>query len=293
MPPRITALIDPEPAASSRRSAWLASDDEGVPIGSAFLRLFTKEGQEHLAELQVAVHRAERRRGVGARLLEAAVAAARSEGRRSILAQANEGSPGDLFLAASGFRRVLTLAYARLPLADADLTRIDTIAEQVHDGYRMTHWDGMVPSALAQTYAASRRAMDDMPMEGTDYGTVVWDVERVVSAAEVIAKRGDLLHTVAVLDTADGSVVGFSELVVPGSGRGDGQHYGTAVLPEHRGHGLGLWMKAHSIRLARRRHPDLAGLLTDTADSNSPMRGINDILGYLPTHKAVEYQLDL
>ncbi|TPQ23177.1 GNAT family N-acetyltransferase [Streptomyces sporangiiformans] len=293
MPPRITALTDPEPAASSRRSAWLASDSEGVPIGSAFLRLFAKEGQEHLAELQVAVHRAERRQGVGTRLLEAAVAAARSEGRRSILAQTNEGSPGDLFLAARGFRRVLTLTYARLPLADADLTRIDTIAEQVHDGYRMTHWDGTVPSALAQTYAASRRAMDDMPMEGTDYGTVVWDVERVVSAAEVIAKRGDLLHTVAVLDTADGSVVGFSELVVPGSGRGDGQHYGTAVLPEHRGHGLGLWMKAHSIRLARRRHPDLAGLLTDTADSNSLMRGINDTLGYLPTHKAVEYQLDL
>jgi GNAT superfamily N-acetyltransferase len=295
MPPSIviTALADPEPTASSRRSAWLASDDEGVPVGSAYLRLFTREGQEHLAELEVAVHRAERRRGVGGRLLEAAVAAARSEGRRSILAQAEEGSPGDLFLAACGFRRVLALTYARLPLPEADLTRIDAIAEQAHHGYRLTQWEGTVPSELARTYAESRRAMDDMPMEGTDYGTVVWDVERVVSAAEVIAKRGDLLHTVAVVDTADGSVVGFSELVVPGSGRGDGQHYGTAVLPEHRGHGLGLWMKAQSIRLARARHPGLAGLLTDTADSNTHMRGINDALGYLPTHKAVEYQLDL
>ena len=52
-------------------------------------------------------------------------------------------------------------------------------------------------------------------------------------------------------------------------------------------------MKAQSIRRARERHPELGGLLTDTADSNTHMRGINDTLGYLPTHQAVEYQLDL
>jgi hypothetical protein len=52
-------------------------------------------------------------------------------------------------------------------------------------------------------------------------------------------------------------------------------------------------MKAASIRRARERHPRLAGLLTDTAESNAPMRAVNDALGYLPTHRAVEYQLDL
>ncbi|MET8290791.1 GNAT family N-acetyltransferase [Streptomyces sp. NPDC005132] len=289
----ITPLTDPEPAPSSRRLAWLAADSAGVPVGAAFLRLFTKEGQEHLAELEVTVHPAERRRGAGGRLLDAAVSAARAEGRRSLVAQAAHGSPGDLFLAARGFRRVLALTYARLPLAGADLVRIDGIAERPHPGYALTHWEGTVPPHLARTYADSRRAMDDMPMEETDHGTVVWDVARVVAAAEAVAKRGESLHTVAAVDRADGSIVGFSELVVPGDGRGDAQHYGTGVLPEHRGHGLGLWMKAESIRAARRRHPELEGLLTDTADSNAPMRGINDALGYLPTHRAVEYQFDL
>ncbi|WP_369255235.1 N-acetyltransferase family protein [Streptomyces sp. R35] len=293
MPPRITPLTDPEPTPSSRRLAWLASGTEGAPVGSAFLRLFTKEGQDHLAELEVAVHPAERRQGVGAALLDAAVSAARDDGRRSLVAQAETGSPGDLFLAARGFRRVLALTYARLALADVDSARISGIAERPHPGYELTHWDGTVPPELAQTFADSRRAMDDMPMEGTDYGTVVWDVERVLAAAETVAKRGELLHTVAVVDRADGSIAGFSELVVPGDGRGDGQHYGTGVLPEHRGHRLGLWMKAETIRLARRTYPELGGLLTDTADSNAPMRSINDALGYLPTHGAVEYQLDL
>ncbi|KOG43724.1 GNAT family N-acetyltransferase [Streptomyces resistomycificus] len=293
MTPRIIPLADPETGVSSRRLAWLAAGPDGAPTGSAFLRLFTREGQEHLAELEIAVHGAERRGGVGTRLLDAAVAAARADGRRSVLAQAEHGSAADAFLAARGFRRVLGLTYARLPLAGANLAAIGRLAELPCPGYRLTEWDGTVPDELALSYAESRRAMDDMPMEGTDYGTVVWDVERVVAAAEAVARRGELLHTVAAVDVSDGSVVGFSELVVPGDGRGDGQHYGTAVLPGHRGHGLARRMKAASILRARARHPELAGLCTDTADSNAPMRAVNEALGYAPTHRAVEYQLDL
>ncbi|UUU19530.1 GNAT family N-acetyltransferase [Streptomyces sp. DSM 40750] len=292
MPPRITQLTDPSATPSSHRLAWLASGADGIPLGSAFLRLFAKEGQTHLAELDVAVHPAERRQGVGTALLDAALDTARAERRRAVIAQAEQGSSGDAFLAACGFRQVLTLMYARLELAETEPDHLTRIAEQPHPGYYLTGWSGVVPTELARTYAASRRAMDDMPMGDTDYGTVVWDVERVVAAAEAIAKRGDSLYTVAAVHASSGTIVGFSELVLPGDGEGDGQHYGTAVLPEHRGHGLGLWMKAEAILHAHGLHRDL-GLLTDTAESNRPMRRVNDALGYRPTHTAVEYQLDL
>ncbi|MFC0844404.1 GNAT family N-acetyltransferase [Streptomyces noboritoensis] len=290
---RITALTDPDENTASRRLAWLASGAEGAPVGSAFLRLFTRPGQDHLAELDVQVHPAERRGGVGSRLLEAAVEAARRDGRRSVIAQAAAGSPGDAFLAARGFGKVLTLTYTRLALADADLPALAKAIETPHLGYRLTSWEGTVPDELADTFVASRRAMDDMPMGTTDFGTVVWDLDRVKAAAAAVAGRGEILHTVAAVDESDGSIVGFTELVVPGDGTGDAQHYGTAVLPEHRGHGLALWMKAASIHEARTRHPQLAGLLTDTADNNPHMRHVNDALGYLPTHSAHEYQLDL
>ncbi|ULR48260.1 GNAT family N-acetyltransferase [Streptomyces deccanensis] len=292
MPPRVTPLTDPAVTPSSRRLAWLASGEDGTPTGSAFLRLFTKEGQTHLAELDVRVHPAERRRGTGTALLDAAISSARDERRRAVIAQADLGSPGDAFLAARGFRRVLSLLHARLDLAGTDPEHVTRILELPCPGYHLTRWTGVVPPELARTYAASRRAMDDMPMGDTDYGTVVWDVERVVAAAEAIARRGDTLHTVAAVHTASGTIVGFSELVLPGDGKGEGQHYGTAVLPEHRGHGLGLRMKAEAIRHARDLAPDLA-LLTDTAEDNLPMRRVNDLLGYRPTHTAIEYQLDL
>ncbi|MFB6962238.1 GNAT family N-acetyltransferase [Streptomyces sp. NPDC056309] len=289
---RITPLTDPAHGAHSRRLAWLASDADSIPVGTAFLRLFDG-GQEHLAELTLHVHPVERRKGVGSRLLDTAVAAARDNTRRCVVAQAGAGSPGDHFLPARGFRKVLTLRYSRLPLADVDIPSLAEIIERPHSGYRLASWQGAVPDDLAQTFADSRRAMDDMPMEDTDHGTTTWDVDRVRAAAKAVEQRGDHLHTVVAIDTSNGSIVGFTELVVPGGGTGDAQHYGTGVLPEHRGHGLGRWMKAESIRQAHGHYPDLGGLLTDTADSNTHMRHISESLGYLPTYTTLQYQLDL
>ena len=286
----ITGLTDPEPDASSRRLAWLASEPSGVPVGSAFLRLFTRQGQRHLAQLTLSVHPAERRRGVGSRLLSAATDAARDDERRSLIAEAEAGTPGDLFLAARGFRKVLALTYARLALPLADVAGL---VDRPSPGYRLASWDGTVPDELAVSFTASRRAMDDMPMDQTDYGIVSWDVDQVLAIARAVEKRGDLLHTVVAIDESDGSIAAFTELVIPGNGKGDGTHYGTGVLPEHRGHGLGRWMKAASIRWAAEHHPHLDGLVTDTADNNTAMRAINDSLGYLPTHTSLEYQLDL
>ncbi|HUR01051.1 MAG TPA: GNAT family N-acetyltransferase [Nonomuraea sp.] len=290
---RIIALIAPQLSSSSRRLAWLATLPAGVPVGSAFLRVFTRAGQDHLAELDLHVHPAEQRSGVGSLLLTTALAAAREEGRRCVIAEVEPDSSGDVFLSARGFRKVLTLTYARLPLAQTDLVGLREIAHSPHPGYRLVAWDGVVPDELAETFAASRHALDDMPMDDTDYGTVNWDVNRVREAAQAIENRGDQLHTVAAIAESDDSIAGFTELVVPGDGQGDAQHYSTGVLPEHRGHGLARWMKAEAIRQARERYQDLDGLLTDTADSNRHMRAINDALGYLPTYKRVTLQLDL
>lgn len=227
----------------------------------------------------------ERRKHVASRLLAAAVAAARDDARRSVTAQAEAGTPGDHFLAVRGFRKALPVRFARLPLADVDPTALTEMIGRPHPGYRLASWRGAVPDGLAHTFAVSRRAMDDMPMDDTDYGTVNWDVSRVLAVAKSVEERGDHLRTVVAVDSSDGSIAGFTEIVVSGDGTGDGQHYGTGVLPEHRGHALGGWMKAQSIRQVQDRYPHLGGLLTDTADGNTPMRRINEGLGYAPTHR--------
>lgn len=293
MPVRITALIDPDVSPSSHRLVWLASSTDGIPAGSVFLRLFTRTGQHHLAELELHVRPEERRKDTGYRLLDAALAAARDHSRRRIISHVEADSPGERFLAARNFRRVLTLTSARLSLPDSDITALAEIIEEPHPGYRLASWDGMVPDELAETFVASRHAMNDMPAGGVDFSAVPWDLGRVRAAAAAVEKRGDVLHTVVAISETNGAIAGFTELAIPGDGTGDAQHHGTAVLPEHRGHGLSLWMKAASIRHARERYPLLGGLLTDTADNNPHIRHVNDVLGYLPAHTTYEYQLDL
>ena len=284
---RLTPLTDPDYRPFSRRIAWLAADADGNPVGSAFLRLNSRESQAHLAELQLNVHPAERRRGVGSQLLGAVVSAAHDHEVRTLLADATADSPADRFLQHHDFAIGLTLVYARLRLADAHPAVPDV------PGYRLISWRGVVPDELAQTFTDARSGMNDAPSGDIAYEADPWDVERTWHAAQVIEERGDRLTTVAAVDDSTGAIIGFTELVVPGDGKGDAQHYGTAVLPEHRGHGLALWMKAEQILETRVRFPDLAGLLTDTGDTNGPMRRINSRLGYRPTKTVRRRSLNL
>jgi GNAT superfamily N-acetyltransferase len=284
---RITQLTDPAHSPPGARLAWLAAGADGGPLGTAFLRVPAAGG---VADLELRVHPAERRAGVGTQLLAAVAAAAAELKLSGILTEpVQEDSEGDAFCRARSLRQVLALTYTRLPLTGSGPGRA---ASAPVAGYRLAHWEGTVPDELAETFARSRRAMDDMPMDDAGYTPQPWDVARLHAIADAVAGRGEILCTTAAID-ADGEVAGFTELVVPGDGRGDGQHYGTGVLPEHRGRGLARWMKAEAIALARVRFPELAGLLADTADSNTGMRRINDELGYHPVYPSRLYQLDL
>ncbi|MCC9308788.1 GNAT family N-acetyltransferase [Kitasatospora sp. RB6PN24] len=286
---RIIPLADPDRSPTGHQLAWLAAAEAGHPLGSAFLRLRSAASQEHLGELTLAVHPAERRAGVGSALLAQVVAAAGAERRRCVIAQAEEGTPGDAFLADRGFRRAATLEYARLALDPA----APSAAPEGPDGYQLLHWDGMVPDELAEAFVAGRSAMDDMPVGEADFGRVVWDVPRMRAAADAVAARGELLSTFAAVEAASGDFVGFTELVLAGDGTGDAQHYGTAVRPDHRGRGIARWLKAAQIHAVRERFPRLAGLLTDTAEENAAMRRVNAALGYRTTHRTFLYQLDM
>ncbi|MEV4641900.1 GNAT family N-acetyltransferase [Actinoplanes sp. NPDC049548] len=288
---QITPWREPEPGSSSYRLAWVATGGDGDPLGVAYLRVFTAPGATDRAEADVRVHPAERRRGVGTALFETATAAARELGRRSVMAGPVAG--GSPFLVARGLRPVLDLTFARLAMAEADIGRLTALAGEPHPGYRLISWEGTVAGDLAPAFAASRRAMDDMPMDEAGVAAESWDVDRVRAIAAAVDKRGDILCTVAAVTEQDGAIAGFTELVVPGEKGGDAQHYGTGVLPEHRRRGLARWMKAAAIVHIHDAHPQVAGLLTDFADSNVAMRRLNDVLGYAPTHQSVLYQLDL
>lgn len=277
---RVTALVNPD----SNSPTWIAEGGDGRPLGTAVLRV---PASGSTADLRISVHPAERRAGVGSRLLRETITAGTERGLTALLGEpVREGSDGDAFCAAAGLRRVLALTYTRLDLS------LTPSAFAAVPGYRVVHWEGTVADELAEPFARSRKAMDDMPMDDAAYEPDVWDVARLRWVADAVAKRGEILLTTAAL-TGDGEIAGFTELVVGGDGTGDGQHYGTGVMPEHRGRGLARWIKAEQIAQVRRRFPKLTGLIADTADSNVAMRRVNEALGYRPTHRSLLYQADL
>ncbi|GAA3115326.1 GNAT superfamily N-acetyltransferase [Kribbella aluminosa] len=279
-------LTDPDYRPFSRRIAWLAAHGDGTPAGSAFLRLDSRGTHAHLADFELTVHPAERRHGIGTLLLRAVAGSARDHDIRTLITDVDAGSAGDRFLQQQGFGIGLTLVYARLDLAHR------TPDVPAVPGYRLVSWEGVAPDDLVQTFTDARAGMADAPTGSISAGADVWDVDRTRHAARLIEQRGDHLSVVAALDRA-GRMAGFTEVVVPGDGKGDGQLYGTAVLPEHRGRGLALWMKAAQIHEVRHRFPDLDGLLTDTVDTNTPMRRTNDRLGYRPQRQVHRRKLDL
>lgn len=281
-----------QPALGSRRLMWLATGTDGLPIGVAALRVFTSAGQEHLAELELHVDPAHRRLGTGSLLLSAVVAACRAESRRSLIATAAADGPGEAFSGRRGFRRALALSHLVLRLDETDGADLLRIADAKHPGYRLTGWTGTVPDDLAAAFAAAKNAMNDMPVGDLDYGSVAWDADRVRAMAAVVADRGDTLLTVAAVHDS-GSMAGYTEILIPRGAPPRVQQYDTAVVPEHRGHGLGLWVKAAMANRLRAEYPAVVEIETDNADDNVHMLAVNHRLGFRSYRRTCELQLDV
>ncbi|GGT15995.1 GNAT family N-acetyltransferase [Streptomyces chromofuscus] len=286
------------PWLGSRLLTWLAfADDDrggGRAVGAATLRLFDRRGQEHLAEVNLHVRPDARRRGTGTRLLAAVLAAAESEERRSLIAEAPAGTAADLYCVRHGFRRALTLHHLLLPLSEEHRGRLEGLAGTEHPGYRTAEWTGTVPDALADSFAAAKNAMHDMPIGDLDHGSLTWDAERVRAMAAVVAERGDTLLTVAAVH-GDGTagIAGYTEIVIPGGTAARALQYDTAVVPAHRGHGLGVWLKARMLRRLLDEHPQVTEVETDNAAENTHMLAVNERLGFRPLRTTYEYQLSL
>jgi hypothetical protein len=66
--------------------------------------------------------------------------------------------------------------------------------------------------------------------------------------------------------------------------------WGTAVLRGHRGHRLGLAVKAANLAALQADHPERRLISTQNAETNAPMLAINEKMGFRAVEVLLEFQ---
>jgi GNAT superfamily N-acetyltransferase len=84
--------------------------------------------------------------------------------------------------------------------------------------------------------------------------------------------------------------VGFTQVSVSADDPAVGYQQDTLVLREHRGHGLGLRLKAANALLLLDTLPAVKTIRTWNADDNAPMLSVNRALGYVVDGYSREWQ---
>jgi GNAT superfamily N-acetyltransferase len=250
---------------------WLA-DGGGASLSvhgprAAFLRLLVVPGV--------------RRHGIGSALLDRVL-----ERARELDVQLVRGSyttaAGAAFAAQFGAAAENRVVRSLLDLPAAELPE-----PHVPAGFRLLTWLGRVPDKHLSAYVAARPAMDD----ADDLEFPDWTAETVrASEASLARRQREMRLTVAIDD--DGAIGSFTGLRVS-RGSTLGFTDDTATVAARRRLGLARAVKLESLRRLRADHPEITVVSTSNAELNTPMRRLNESLGFRATTVATSAVLKL
>jgi GNAT superfamily N-acetyltransferase len=286
-------LLDPSVPQAGEKTLLRLGCDDGVPIGAIELNLPLLDNLS-AATINVHVHPDLRRRGHGRALLAAAMDEAAGLGRSRLFFEVPSPyptgiGPAEPMLREVGARPVLKEVRRLLDLRrDAPASPPTPPA-----GYRLVQWVDRLPEEYLDDMAYLMfRMSTDAPMEDMDWEPEAWDGARYREREESAHTRGRVRYGTLAVHEDCGKVVAFTDIGVSRYCIGTSYQWETLVEREHRGHGLGLVVKAHNHWLVADRSPDTQWVNTWNAESNTHMVGINEALGFRAIDYWTEWQLD-
>ncbi|MFT2751702.1 GNAT family N-acetyltransferase [Clavibacter sp. Sh2088] len=289
------------------RKRLFAARVDGRVVGRGLLTTWLNDPTT--SDVAVSVLPGHRRRGIGRALRERVERIAVDEGCRTLTgfsmhrAEANgtpvpsptgigavgADDPSSRFVVDAGYRLGQTARTSALDTTAAAPTLAAHLADArraAGDAYRVVSWVDATPEHLLDDLAVLHTRMStDTPQGDLPQAEDPWDADRIREAEERRAAAGRTGIVAAVEHAATGRLVGFTEIAVSPSGRrSDGHEYAyqqdTLVLAEHRGHRLGMLLKAGNLRHLAREAPGADRVVTWNADENRPMLQVNEALGF-------------
>ncbi len=266
----------------SRTGTHRAAVVDGAVAGALRLILPLRDNGT-VAILDLAVHPAHRRRGLGSALLAEGLALAAAHGRTDAIADVDEpgpDTPGRAFALRHGWTCDL-LETRRDLVLPVDEDRLAALEAGAGAGYDVVTWRDRTPDDLLEDRALLARRMTtdapqgDLPVEEED-----WDGARMREHEAVSLARGRTVLSAGAV--RDGRLVAYTDLQIPLAQPERAQQAGTLVLREHRGHRLGARMKVAVLRRVAAEFPAVRRISTYNSEGNRPMVAVNEALGFQP-----------
>jgi GNAT superfamily N-acetyltransferase len=276
-----------------RHGLLAVNGDEGTGdevIGAAAYELPLLEDLD-VAWVNVVVSRAHRRKGVGRQLLGAVADLIRAAGRSRIVGDARVGGPGEPFASSVG-ARVTQVDVGSL--LDVHATNTDELRRLSvpSPSYRLVQWRDRCPDDLVDRYAVARTAMNDAPHGDEHHDDWDWDADRVRELELRRVRWQVRTYTAAAMSVETGDIAGFTDLLIVDRPTTAAQE-DTGVLAAHRGHGLGLAIKAANLLVLREQEPQIRRVMTWNAEDNRHMRAVNERLGFRVSNTWLDLSLKL
>lgn len=262
----------------------------------------------HTGWLDLGVRPDHRGCGIGAALDAAACDAARAAGRTRLMTeteQAVEPPPGPDTLAAPTGSGVVSRTDASVRFALAHGWELEQVARHSRltlpvdpavleehraraaaaagPDYRPVTWADATPEEWVEQMADLHvRMSTDEPTGDLDVEAEAWDADRVRSGDAQSLERDEHLLTTAVEHVPTGRLVAYSQFMMPPHTDAFVWQLDTLVAREHRGHRLGMLVKAVQLQTLVRERPTVRRVSTWNAEENRWMLAINVALGFRP-----------
>ena len=265
---------------------------EGRPVGTALM--FTSERDNtHLAWLWLAIHPEQRRKGYGSALYERMVDEVRAAGRTSVGMDGWEHERALGFAAKFGLEKKSQAIMRRQHLAELEPGYLEKLYDEATtpaSDYELVRIVGRTPPDMVDAMVVLVSAINDAPTDDLDIEDEVFTAERLAAYEDAALARGNRIYRLVARHRGTGALGGHTVVAVEEERPAYAHQHDTAVARAHRGHRLGMLLKAGMLLWLADAEPRVETIDTWNAESNDHMIAVNDLLGYRVMGRELQFQ---